>query len=109
MGLSIGILFLLPWLDTSRVRSATFRPVFKWFYLLMVANMMLLGYVGSQPAEGIWIVIGQLSTAYYFIHFLVLLPFIGWFERPRPLPDSIAKPVLPGGPVPGVGAVRDKA
>ena len=109
MGLSIGILFLLPWLDTSRVRSATFRPVFKWFYLLMIVDVAILGYVGSQPAEGDWIIIGQLATAYYFIHFLVLLPLIGWFERPRPLPDSIAKPVLSGGPVPGVGAAHDKA
>jgi len=109
MGLSIGILFLLPWLDTSRVRSATFRPVFKWFYLLMLIDMGILGYVGSQPAEGDWIWIGQLATAYYFIHFLVLLPLIGWFERPRPLPDSIAKPVLAAGPVPGVGAAHDKA
>ena len=109
MGLSIGILFLLPWLDTSRVRSATFRPVFKWFYLLMIVDVAILGYVGSQPAEGGWIIIGQLATAYYFIHFLVLLPLIGWFERPRPLPDSIAKPVLSGGPVPGVGAAHDKA
>jgi quinol-cytochrome oxidoreductase complex cytochrome b subunit len=109
MGLSIGILFLLPWLDTSRVRSATFRPVFKWFYLLMIVDVAVLGYVGSQPAEGDWIIIGQIATAYYFIHFLVLLPLIGWFERPRPLPDSIAKPVLSGGPVPGVGAAHDKA
>jgi ubiquinol-cytochrome c reductase cytochrome b/c1 subunit len=109
MGLSIGILFLLPWLDTSRIRSATFRPVFKWFFWLMVADMVLLGYVGSQPAEGDWILIGRLATAYYFLHFLILLPLIGWFERPRPLPDSIAKPVLSGGPVPSSRAAHDKA
>ncbi len=109
MGLSIGILFLLPWLDTSRIRSATFRPVFKWFFWLMVADMLILGYVGSQPAEGDWILIGRLATAYYFLHFLILLPLIGWFERPRPLPDSIAKPVLSGGPVPASRAAQDKA
>jgi quinol-cytochrome oxidoreductase complex cytochrome b subunit len=109
MGLSIGVLFLLPWLDTSRVRSSTFRPVFKWFFWLMVVDMGILGYVGAMPAEGIWIIIGRLATAYYFLHFLILLPLIGWFERPRPLPDSIAKPVLSGGPVPGVGAAHDKA
>jgi quinol-cytochrome oxidoreductase complex cytochrome b subunit len=109
MGLSIGVLFLLPWLDTSRVRSSTFRPVFKWFFWLMVVDMGILGYVGAMPAEGIWIIIGRLATAYYFLHFLILLPLIGWFERPRPLPDSMAKPVLSGGPVPGVGAAHDKA
>ena len=75
----------------------------------MVVDMGILGYVGAMPAEGIWIIIGRLATAYYFLHFLILLPLIGWFERPRPLPDSIAKPVLSGGPVPGVGAAHDKA
>ncbi|MBN34528.1 MAG: cytochrome b [Rhodospirillaceae bacterium] len=109
MGLSIGILFLLPWLDTSRIRSATFRPVFKWFYWIMVLDMLILGYVGSQPAEGVWIIIGQLATAYYFIHFLILLPVIGWFEKPKPLPDSIAKPVLSGGLGVANAAANDKA
>ncbi|MBC6440891.1 MAG: cytochrome b N-terminal domain-containing protein [Rhodospirillales bacterium] len=109
MGASIGILFLLPWLDTSRIRSATFRPVFKLFYWIMILNFFVLGYVGSQPAEGIWIVIGRIATVYYFAHFIVLLPLIGWFERPRPLPDSIAKPVLSGGPVPAAAPAQDKA
>ncbi|MBT5435465.1 MAG: cytochrome b N-terminal domain-containing protein [Alphaproteobacteria bacterium] len=109
MGLSIGILFLLPWLDTSRIRSATFRPVFKWFYWFMVLDMMVLGYVGAQPAEGVWIVIGRIATSYYFLHFLILLPLIGWFEKPRALPDSIAKPVLSGGPGVAASAAQDKA
>ena len=104
---SIGILFALPWLDTSRVRSATFRPVFRWAYWLLVLDVLVLGYVGSQPPEGAMVAIGRVTTAYYFIHFLILLPLIGWFERPRPLPDSIAKPVLSGGPVVGAAA-RDK-
>jgi len=94
MGASIFILFLLPWLDTSRIRSATFRPVFKWFYLLLVVDVIVLGFCGAKPPEGFWLIAGQVATAYYFLHFLVLLPLIGWFERPRPLPDSIAKPVL---------------
>ena len=91
---SIGILFLLPWLDTSRVRSAVFRPVFKWFFWIMVIDIIVLGVVGANPPEGAWIDIGRIATAWYFLHFLVLLPLIGWFERPRPLPDSIAKAVL---------------
>jgi len=109
MGLSIGILFLLPWLDTSRIRSATFRPVFKWFFWIMVLDFLVLGYVGSQPAEGVWIHIGRVATAYYFIHFIILLPLIGWFEKPHPLPDSIAKPVLSGGPGAANAAAHDKA
>ncbi len=109
MGLSIGILFLLPWLDTSRVRSATFRPVFRWFYWILVLDIVVLGFCGANPPEGAWIDIGRAATAYYFVHFLILLPLIGWFERPLPLPDSIAKPVLSGGPAPAAAIARDKA
>ncbi len=97
MGLSIAVLFLLPWLDTSRIRSAVFRPVFKWFYWILVIDVVVLGVVGANPAEGAWIDIGRIATAYYFIHFLILLPLIGWFERPYPLPDSIATPVTQQG------------
>ena len=91
---AIFVLFLLPWLDTSRVRSAKFRPVFKVFYLLLVVDILALGWAGGQPAEGVAVVIGQIATAWYFLHFLVLLPLLGWFERPRPLPESIASAVL---------------
>jgi len=94
MGGAIGILFLLPWLDTSRIRSATFRPIFKWFFLILMVDLVVLGFCGANPPEGFWIPLGRVATGYYFLHFLILLPLIGWFERPRPLPDSIAKPVL---------------
>ncbi len=99
---SILILFLLPWLDTSRVRSGRYRPVFKQFFWIFALCCVVLGYCGSQPAEGIWLTVGRIATAYYFLHFLILLPLIGWFERPRPLPTSIGEPVLKGGgPLPG--------
>ena len=104
MAASIGVLFLLPWLDTSRVRSAVFRPVFKSFYWLLVADVIVLGFVGANPPEGAWIHIGRVATAWYFFHFLILLPLIGWFEKPLPLPDSIARPVLAGGGPPGRSA-----
>ena len=94
MAASIGVLFLLPWLDTSRVRSAVFRPLFKNFYWLLVADVIVLGFVGANPPEGVWIHIGRVATAWYFFHFLILLPLLGWFEKPRPLPASIARPVL---------------
>ena len=91
---SIGILFLLPWLDMSRVRSATFRPIYKQVFWLIVIDGFILGWVGANPPEGKFIIIGRAATAYYFAHFLIILPLIGLFERPRKLPESIAKSVL---------------
>ena len=105
---SIAVLFVLPWLDTSPVRSARFRPMYKKLLLVFVATFLLLGYAGQMPAEGIWVVIGRVATAYYFLHFLVLLPLLGVIEKPLPLPESISRPVVPrsvsmgggGGPLP---------
>ena len=94
---SIIVLVFLPWLDRSPVRSARFRPLYKQFFWIFLAVCFLLGYVGAKPAEGIWIPIGQAATAYYFIHFLVILPLLGFIERPRPLPASISAPVTPAG------------
>ena len=98
---SIVVLAFLPWLDTSKVRSCKFRPVYRWFFWLLVIDVIILGYCGSQPAEGIFVSLAFWSTVYYFAHFLVILPLVGKFERPRPLPRSISESVLPrgGGPV----------
>ena len=101
---SILILFLLPWLDTSRVRSGAFRPIFKLFFWFFVLVCFGLGYAGSQPAEGWVLRLGQFCTLWYFLHFLVILPLLGWFERPRALPISISQPVLGGGRMAGVAA-----
>jgi quinol-cytochrome oxidoreductase complex cytochrome b subunit len=91
---SIFVLFLLPWLDRSKVRSARYRPIHNGLFWLFVADCFLLGWVGAKPAEGIFIVIGQICTIWYFAHFLVLVPLVSMFERPRPLPASISEPVL---------------
>jgi quinol-cytochrome oxidoreductase complex cytochrome b subunit len=91
---SIVVLFFLPWLDTSPVRSSRFRPVYKWFFWVLVADCVLLGYLGAHPPEGTYVVLAQIGTAYYFFHFLILLPLLGRLERPRPLPRSISEPVL---------------
>jgi ubiquinol-cytochrome c reductase cytochrome b subunit len=80
---AIFILFLLPWLDTSKVRSARYRPLFRQFYALLVLDCLLLGYLGAQPAEGIYIVLARIGTVYYFAHFLVVLPVLGIVEKPR--------------------------
>jgi ubiquinol-cytochrome c reductase cytochrome b subunit len=103
---SILVLFVVPWLDRSKVRSARFRPIYKWFFWILVLDCLLLGFVGGHPPdekvfEGIeglkFINLGHLGTAWYFFHFLVLLPLLGMFEKTRPLPTSIAEPVLGGG------------
>ncbi len=91
---AIFVLFLLPWLDTSKVRSATFRPIYKILFWIFLVDAIVLGWVGSKPAEGIYIIISRIATLYYFLHFLILLPLLGKFERNRPLPESIGKPVL---------------
>jgi ubiquinol-cytochrome c reductase cytochrome b subunit len=97
---AILVLFALPWLDTSPVRSAKFRPLYRIVFWFLVIACVALGVVGANPPEGIWVPIGRLGTAYYFIHFLVLMPLLGKLERPLPLPESISRPVLGGGPLP---------
>jgi ubiquinol-cytochrome c reductase cytochrome b subunit len=91
---SIFLLFIVPWLDTSPVRSARFRPVYKWVFWLLVIDVGALGWVGANPPEGLVVTVGQIATLYYFVHFLILFPLIGKLERPRPLPASIATAVL---------------
>ena len=103
---SIMVLLILPWLDTSRVRSGRFRPVFRWFFWLFALDTLALGFVGAHPPEGWYIVLGRVATIWYFFHFLILLPILGWFERPLPLPASISEPVLGGGRVPAGAAAR---
>ncbi|MCY4590661.1 MAG: cytochrome b/b6 [Alphaproteobacteria bacterium] len=107
---SIGVLFILPWLDRSPVRSASFRPIFKIFFWVLLADCVLLTYLGAKPPEGIYVVLARFGTAYYFIHFLLLLPALSIFETPRPLPRSISRPVLdPAGSVAAPAAVSKEA
>lgn len=91
---AIIILFFLPWLDTSKVRSAKFRPLYRQFFWLFLVDCLVLGYVGGKPAEGVLITIGQIATAYYFAHFLIIMPLLGKIEKPKALPASISAPVL---------------
>src|SRR5215813_8830053 len=91
---AIAVLFVLPWLDTSRVRSCTFRPIYKWFMFVLVIDVIILGWCGANPPAGFFIPLSQLATVYYFFHFLILLPILGKIERPLPLPPSIADSVL---------------
>ena len=63
-----------PILDRSPVRSSQFRPIFKIFFWVLVADCFLLGYLGAMPAEGIYVILSRIATAYYFFHFLILFP-----------------------------------
>jgi ubiquinol-cytochrome c reductase cytochrome b subunit len=96
---SIALLFVLPWLDTHPVRSARFRPVYKRCLLAMVVAFVILGYVGAQSADakllGVPLIfIGQICTLYYFVFFLVILPYLSRKEVALPLPNSINEAVL---------------
>jgi ubiquinol-cytochrome c reductase cytochrome b subunit len=91
---AIAVLFVVPWLDTSKVRSAVYRPWYKLFFWLFVVNAVFLGWLGSRPAEGWYIPGMQISTAIYFGFFLIVMPLLGLIETPRRLPNSITEAVL---------------
>ena len=94
---SIAVLFVLPWLDSSPVRSMRFRPMARIAFLLWTVAFFVLLYCGGMPAEEPYVTVSRIATAYYFAYFLVILPLLGRMERPLPLPESIARAVLGGG------------
>jgi ubiquinol-cytochrome c reductase cytochrome b/c1 subunit len=91
---AIIVLAFLPWLDTSKVRSSKYRPLAKQFFWIFVIVCLLLGYLGAQPPEGIYVIAGRVLTVCYFAYFLIALPLLGKIEKTRPLPNSIADDVL---------------
>ena len=86
---SILILFVLPWLDTCKVKSCRFRPIYKQFFWIFIFNFIVLGWVGSKVPEGHYLIISRICTGYYFTHFLIILPILGMFEKTLPLPLNI--------------------
>ena len=93
---SILVLFVLPWLDRSPVKSGRYRPIFKQLFWLLVVDCIVLGWVGANTPDAMFytvpfLTIGRIATAYYFGHFLILLPLIARMEMKRPprVPDSI--------------------
>jgi ubiquinol-cytochrome c reductase cytochrome b subunit len=99
MGAAIVSLAVLPWTDTSRVRSNRFRPTMKWFFWIFVVACVVLGYCGAQPVDAtlgpvplVWV--ARLATLYYFAFIYPIMFFVGLFETPKPLPASIAQSVL---------------
>ena len=90
---AVAVLFVLPWLDTHPVRSARFRPWFRLVFWVLLADCLVLGWIGAKPMEVPYILIGRLATAYYFVHFLLVLPILSRREPSRPLPMSISQPI----------------
>ncbi|MCY4032484.1 MAG: cytochrome b N-terminal domain-containing protein, partial [Hyphomicrobiales bacterium] len=86
---ALGVLLLLPWLDTSKIRSAKFRPLYRQFFFIFLLVCLGLGWLGAQPAEGGYVIAARLLTVYYFAHFFVILPALGYIEKPKPMPASI--------------------
>jgi ubiquinol-cytochrome c reductase cytochrome b subunit len=102
---SIALLFFLPWLDPSPVRSGNYRPLFKkFFWFGLIPCVLVLGVCGMMPAEGFWVPLSQIAAIYYFAHFLIILPLISSIETTLPLPNSITEAVL-GKPAAASGGV----
>ncbi len=94
---SIAVLFILPWLDTSKVRSMRYRPIARQFLLVFFVVTLGLGWLGAQPAEGAYVIAARILTTYYFAYFLIILPALGMIETPKPRPASIDASILGGG------------
>ena len=91
---AILVWFFLPWLDKSPVRSGTYRPLYRKFFWVLVIDVLILGYCGGSPAEEPYLMVSQLASIYYFLHFFVIVPLVSSIERPEPLPFSITEAVL---------------
>ena len=86
---AIIVMALVPWLDTSRVRSGRYRPSFKWWFWILAVDFVVLTWAGAMPAEGIYPYIALAGATYWFAYFLVILPLLGVMERPSPIPNTI--------------------
>jgi ubiquinol-cytochrome c reductase cytochrome b subunit len=111
---AILLLFFLPWLDTSPVRSNSYRPLNRILFWVFVAVALVLGVAGGKPAEEPWVRLSQVFTAYYFAHFLIIIPLVSRFEKTLPLPKSISEAVLAkynkgGAGTPGAGLAAQPA
>ena len=88
---SLVILFFIPFLDRSKVRSTRYRPVFRFFFWILAFDVVFLGFMGSAPAEGWYVTASRVATLYYFFHFLIIMPVVGKLETPKKLPNSISE------------------
>jgi len=86
---SMIVMALAPWLDTSAVRSGRYRPMFKWWFWLLVIDFVVLTWCGAMPAEPPYSIIALIGSAYWFAYFLIILPVLGVIEKPLPQPATI--------------------
>ena len=86
---AIAVMALAPWLDTSLVRSGKYRPMFKWWFFLLVIDFFALMWLGAMPAEEPYATFSLIASAYWFAYFLVILPLLGVIEKPLPQPETI--------------------
>ena len=86
---AIAVVALVPWLDTSSVRSGRYRPMFKWWFWLLVIDFVVLMWAGAMPAEPPYSTISLIGSAYWFAYFLVILPLLGVVEKPEAQPETI--------------------
>ena len=77
---AILVLFVLPFANTSNIRTSLYRPLHQKFFWLLVIDYILLGYLGQQVPESPFIEIGQLASIYYFAYFLIIIPILGQLE-----------------------------
>ncbi len=92
---SVIVLFFVPWLDSSPVRSARYRPFYKWFFWILIIDCLVLAWSGASAPEGMPLVLGRAATAWYFAHFLIVLPLLSRYERASRVPASIAETLGP--------------
>ena len=108
---AIAVIFVLPWLDTSKVRSMRYRPTARLYFFIFVFVALVLGYCGGQLPDdqvipgvsGLMLIdsdinsfvwLSRFATLYYFAYFMIILPVLGLTETPKPVPESITDPVL---------------
>lgn len=110
---AIALLFAVPWLDTSKVRSMRYRPTARWFFVFFIVATIILGWCGGKLPDDVVIPVGRnaageatgftvvwlsrILTLYYYGYFLLVLPLLGLRETPSQVPDSISAPVLSHG------------
>jgi ubiquinol-cytochrome c reductase cytochrome b subunit len=80
MGGAIVMILIMPWLNTSEVRSSAFRPIYRKLFWFLLADFLILGWIGQNEVETPYVEVGQLSTIIYFGFFLVLVPGLGKLE-----------------------------
>lgn len=86
---AIGVMAVVPWLDTSSVRSGRYRPMFKWWFGLLVFDFFALMWLGAMPAEEPYATFSLIAASYWFAYFLIILPLLGLIEKPHNQPDTI--------------------